>query len=133
MGRRSTRINRFVATTSNNSNHVEREMQIETSNPHYAASVAFIQKKRLEAERKRSKPIPVQVQILTGRKIHLLVDRRRDTTFDIKKKIQAKEGIHPDQQILLLNGVRLHEFSNIRHLRLEENALFFLTLRNRGG
>lgn len=60
MVRRSGRVNRFVATTTSNP-HVEREMQLETSNPHYAASLEFVKNKRLEAERKRSKPIPVRI------------------------------------------------------------------------
>jgi Ubiquitin family len=55
--------------------------------------------------------------------------------LDIKKKIQIKEGIHPDQQILLLNGIRLQEegHQSLRDLYIEEGACLFLTLRNRGG
>jgi Ubiquitin family len=77
----------------------------------------------------------IQVQILTGRKIPLLVDPNYDVLLDIKKKIQIKEGIHPDQQILLLNGIRLQEegHRSLRDLYIEEGACLFLTLRNRGG
>jgi hypothetical protein len=78
--------------------------------------------------------IKIQVQILTGRKIPLLVDSQYDHLNDIKKKIQIKEGIHPDQQILLLNGIRLQDGNrSIRDLYIEDGACLFLTLRNRGG
>ena len=74
----------------------------------------------------------IHVQILTGRKIQLLIDARYDHLLDIKKKIQIKEGIHPDQQILLLNGIRLkHGLASDLHI--EDGACLFLTLRNRGG
>jgi Ubiquitin family len=76
--------------------------------------------------------VQVQVQILTGRKIPLLIDPHYDTLLDLKKKIQIKEGIHPDQQILLLNGIRLQE-GPVRDLYIQEGACLFLTLRNRGG
>jgi Ubiquitin family len=69
---------------------------------------------------------------LTGRKIYLTVEPKHCTLLDVKKKIQAKEGIHPDQQILLWNGERLKDGS-LKDLKIHEGAMFFLTLRNRGG
>lgn len=72
------------------------------------------------------------MQILTGRRIPLLIDPYYDNLLDIKKKIQIKEGIHPDQQILLLNGRRLQD-GTVRELHIQEGACLFLTLRNRGG
>jgi Ubiquitin family len=74
----------------------------------------------------------ILVQILTGRKIYLTVESKHCTLLDVKKKIQAKEGIHPDQQILLWNGERLMDGS-LKDLKIHEGAMFFLTLRNRGG
>jgi hypothetical protein len=62
----------------------------------------------------------------------LLINPRYDNLLDIKKKIQSKEGIHPDQQILLLNGIRLKD-GIARDLHIEDGACLFLTLRNRGG
>jgi Ubiquitin family len=102
-------------TKRNNTNHVPRVIFFYIRN-------ACIQQK-------------IQVQILTGRKIPLLVDPNYDVLLDIKKKIQIKEGIHPDQQILLLNGIRLQEegHRSLRDLYIEEGACLFLTLRNRGG
>lgn len=76
--------------------------------------------------------LQIQVQILTGRKIHLMIDPQYDNLIDIKKKIQIKEGIHPDQQILLLNGIRLND-GIASELHIEDGVCLFLTLRNRGG
>lgn len=76
--------------------------------------------------------LQVHVQLLTGRRIHLFVDARYDTLLDIKKKIQNKEGIHPDQQILFLNGIRLRD-GTTKELHIQDGARLFLTLRNRGG
>jgi Ubiquitin family len=88
------------------------------------------------------------VQILTGRKIVIYIDPYYDQLIDIKKKIQVKEGIHPDQMILFYNGVRLQEDCNkslddvlyiSHHLESADDShaknsiCLFLTLRNRGG
>ena len=62
----------------------------------------------------------------------MLIDAKHDNLLDIKKKIQIKEGIHPDQQILFLNGIRLKE-GIASDLQIEDGACLFLTLRNRGG
>lgn len=85
---------------------------------------------------------------MTGRKIIIYIDPLYDQLIDIKKKIQIKEGIHPDQMILFYNGVRLQENSNkslddvlyiTHHLENDDespgkaNICLFLTLRNRGG
>jgi Ubiquitin family len=63
------------------------------------------------------------------------VEPKHCTLLDIKKKIQAKEGIHPDQQILLLNGERLKDGRTLSqcNVQIHEGAKLFLTLRNRGG
>jgi hypothetical protein len=75
--------------------------------------------------------LQVQVQILTGRKIHLLLDVQ-DTLDDVREKIRVKEGIHPDQQVLLFNGIKLMD-GTVEELCIQEGAVLFLTLRNRGG
>jgi hypothetical protein len=73
----------------------------------------------------------VQVQILTGRRLNLSLDLQ-DTLDDIREKIRVKEGIHPDQQVLLMNGIKLMDWT-VQELHIEEGAVLFLTLRNRGG
>jgi hypothetical protein len=75
--------------------------------------------------------LQVHVQILTGRKIHLRLDVQ-DTLDDVREKIRVKEGIHPDQQVLLFNGIKLMD-GTVEELRIQEGAVLFLTLRNRGG
>jgi hypothetical protein len=73
----------------------------------------------------------IQVQILTGRRIHLLLDVQ-DSLDDIREKIRVKEGIHPDQQVLLFNGIKLMD-ATVEELSIEDGAVLFLTLMNRGG
>jgi hypothetical protein len=75
--------------------------------------------------------LQVQVQILTGRRIRLLLDVQ-DSLDDIREKIRVKEGIHPDQQVLLFNGIKLMD-ATVEELSIEEGAVLFLTLMNRGG
>lgn len=75
--------------------------------------------------------LQVQVQILTGRRIHLLLDVQ-DTLDNVRDKIRVKEGIHPDQQVLLFNGIKLMD-GTVEELCIQEGAVLFLTLRNRGG
>jgi hypothetical protein len=71
--------------------------------------------------------LQVQVQILTGRRIHLLLDwdnwRRRE---------RSSWRHHPDQQVLLFNGTKLMD-GTVEELYIQEGAVLFLTLRNRGG
>jgi len=69
---------------------------------------------------------------MSGRRIQLLVDRKNDTLDDVRKKIEAKEGINQDQQRLLMNGINLVD-DTIENLNIEDGMLLFLTLRNRGG
>jgi len=69
---------------------------------------------------------------MSGRRIQLVVDRKNDTLDDVRKKIEAKEGINQDQQRLLMNGINLVD-DTIENLNIEDGMLLFLTLRNRGG
>jgi hypothetical protein len=78
----------------------------------------------------------VYVQILSGRKIPLQLNPS-DMVDDIREKIRAKEGVHPDQQVLFFNGISLDssdfQSKTVHELFIRENATLFLTLRNRGG
>jgi hypothetical protein len=75
----------------------------------------------------------VEVQILTGRRFTLVVDQANETVRDIQEKIRSKEGIHPDLQLLLYNGIFIVAGMTVRELQLHEGSLLFMTLRNRGG
>jgi hypothetical protein len=69
---------------------------------------------------------------LTGRRIRIQL-YHDDRVDDIREKIRAKEGIHPDQQLLLYNGMKLIDNLTVKELYVIENTVLFLTLRNRGG
>ena len=56
-----------------------------------------------------------------------------DTVEDVQKKIEMKEGINPDQQLLLFNGLKLQLDDTVADCYIHENSTLFLTLRNRGG
>lgn len=75
----------------------------------------------------------MHVQVLTGRKFQLVVDQLNDSLDDIREKIQSKEGIHPDQQLLLYNGLKIPDGTSVVEMQLREGCTLFLTLRNRGG
>ena len=63
----------------------------------------------------------------------LIVDQTNDCVSDIQEKIRIKEGIHPDVQILLYNGISLPPYMTARELQLHDGSLMFLSIRNRGG
>jgi hypothetical protein len=88
-------------------------------------------KRRFQHTHTRATILQVHVQILTGRQIHLLLDVQ-DSLDDVREKILVKEGIHPDQQVLLFNGIKLMD-GTVEELSIQEGAVLFLTLRNRGG
>jgi hypothetical protein len=87
---------------------------------------------RIASIKKKRKPMDVYVQILTGRCIVLSVSPD-DTIEDVTKKIQMKEGINPDQQLLLFSGRKLHLDSTADEYNIRENSKLFLTLRGLGG
>ena len=69
---------------------------------------------------------------MTGRWILLSVSPD-DTVEDIQEKIQMKEGINPDQQLLLFCGHKLQLDDTVEDCYIQEHSTLFLTLRNRGG
>ena len=74
----------------------------------------------------------VYVQILTGRCIVLSVSPD-DHIQDVMEKIKAKEGINPDQQLLLYAGQKLHTDVAVEDYMIQEHSKLFLTLRGLGG
>ena len=75
--------------------------------------------------------LQIDVQIQSGRLITITVSPD-DTLDDVREKIEMKEGISPDQQVLMLNGMKLMD-GNVEELGIIESATLFLTLRNWGG
>lgn len=74
----------------------------------------------------------VFVQILSGRCITLSVSPD-DTIEEVTQKIKMKEGINPDQQLLLYNGLRLHSDGTVDEHNIQSNSKLFLTVRGLGG
>ena len=65
------------------------------------------------------------VETLTGKTITLKV-RDSDTIRDVKTKIQAEEGIHPNQQILVFNGDQLKDEHRLADYKIESQSIFHL-------
>ncbi len=73
----------------------------------------------------------IHVFKLTGNIFDLAV-RSSDTIEDVKNKIQEKDGIPPDQQILVVAGKKLADGLTIEELGIAKNSTLHLNLRLRG-
>lgn len=64
----------------------------------------------------------------------LSVDVEPDESIEtLKAKIQAKEGISPDQQRVVFEGKQLDSTKSISDYGIEEDSTLHLVLRLRGG
>jgi hypothetical protein len=90
------------------------------------------EQERLASVKKKRKPMDVVVQILSGRCFTLSVSPD-DTIADVTQKIKMKEGINPDQQLLLFNGLKLYEDATVHEYNIRPNSKLFLTIRGLGG
>jgi hypothetical protein len=73
------------------------------------------------------------VSTLTGKKVKLQVAASRHTVYDLKRLVEAREGIPPDQQRLVCGGEQLDDKFTLGHYNIGTKSQVHLILRLRGG
>ena len=78
------------------------------------------------------KTFPIHIKTLTGKTVDINVAPFDNIEY-IKSLYQDKEGVPPDQQRLIYNGVMLKDNKTIFYYKIEKESTLHLVLKLRGG
>jgi ubiquitin len=80
----------------------------------------------------KSRYINISIKTLTGKTITIDA-MSNDTVYDVKVKVQDKEGIPPDQQRLMLEGKQLEDEMILNDHDIDNESILHMVLCLRGG
>ena len=74
----------------------------------------------------------LSIQLMDGKSINIEVIPSRHTVEEAKKRIQQKENIPFDQQVLIFKGKQLQDGYKLSSYNIEERSTLNLVIREKG-